>query len=284
MEYILQVEGLSKKFQGFELKNISFKLAKGMIIGIVGENGSGKTTSLKTILDIVKKDQGRVVIFSKEFTGSEKDIKEDIGLVFDDGFFQNTLNVDEIESILKSAYKNWDEEAFNNYLNRYGLERKKKIKDFSKGMLMKLKIATALSHRPRLLILDEPTSGLDPLVRVEILDDLLNFMEDGERSIIFSSHITSDLDKIADYILFFNQGEIILEGDRESLLSDYGILRTSKEEASKVNKALIGGRIEKAYSVDILINNREEFNKTSDEVLDPVSIEDLMVFNIRGEK
>ena len=199
MENILEVKNLSKKYKDFELKNINFKLKKGMIMGFIGENGAGKTTTIKAILDIIKNYKGEIKIFGLDNKKNEKMIKEDIGVVLDDMFFPEILMPIDINSIMKDNYKNWDSNLYFKYLSDFSLPKNKQIKTFSKGMRKKLEIVTALSHHPKLLILDEPTSGLDPIARNEVIDIFQDFIQNEECSILLSSHITTDLEHIADF-------------------------------------------------------------------------------------
>lgn len=195
----IELQNISKKYQGFELKNISFNVPQGCIVGLIGENGAGKTTTIKAILNITKSD-GTIKIFGKDIRNNEKTIREEIGVVLDDSFLSTYLNTKQINSIMRDAYKKWDENIYFNLLKQFDLPTNKLIKDFSSGMKMKLKIAVAISHKPKLLILDEPTSGLDPVVRSEILEIFRKYIENDEtRSILLSTHITTDLEHISDY-------------------------------------------------------------------------------------
>ena len=217
MENNLEVKNLRKKYNGFELKDINLELPKGMIMGLIGENGAGKTTTIKSILNLIKIDKGEIKIFGLNIKENEKKIKEDIGVVLDDGFFSEYLNPADINKIMRKMYKNWDEKLYFKYLEDFKLPKNKISKEFSSGMKMKLKIAVALSHHPKLLILDEPTSGLDPVARSEILDIFQDFIQNEDNSIFVSSHITSDLEHIADYITFINEGKIVLSKTRDEL-------------------------------------------------------------------
>lgn len=215
MENILEIKNLSKKYDSFELKNINIELPKGTIMGFIGENGAGKTTTIKSILNIINKDSGQIKIFGLD--NKETKIKEDIGVVLDDSFLSEYLNPLDINKIMKNIYKNWDEKLYFKYLEDFKLSKEKISKEYSNGMKMKLKIAVALSHHPKLLILDEPTSGLDPIARNEILDIFQEFIQDENKGIFVSSHITSDLEHIADYITFINNGEIIFSKTNTNL-------------------------------------------------------------------
>lgn len=218
MDNILEVNNLCKTYDSFSLKNINLELPKGTIMGLVGENGAGKSTTIKAILNLIHTSDGLVKIFGLDMKEKEIEIKEDIGVVLDEGFFSEYLTPTDINNILSGIYKNWSEELFFKYLEDFKLPKDKISKEFSTGMKMKLKIATALSHKPKLLILDEPTSGLDPIARQDILDIFQEFIQDDEHSVLVSSHITSDLENIADYISFINNGEIVLSKTRDELI------------------------------------------------------------------
>ncbi len=218
MDNILEVKNLCKVYDRFSLKNISFELPKGTIMGLVGENGAGKSTTLKAILNLVKINNGSVKVFGLDMKDKEIEIKEDIGVVLDEGFFSEYLTPTNINDIMTGIYKNWSKELFFKYLEDFNLPKDKISKEYSTGMKMKLKIAVALAHKPKLLILDEPTSGLDPIARGDILDIFQDFIQDEEHSVLVSSHITSDLENIADYITFINNGEIVLSKTRDELI------------------------------------------------------------------
>lgn len=285
MENILEIKNLSKKYDGFELKNINIKLPKGTIMGFIGENGAGKTTTIKLILNIIKKNEGEIKIFGLDNIKEEKRIKEDIGVVLDDSFLSEYLNPLDINKIMKNIYKNWDEELYFKYINEFKLPKDKISKEYSTGMKMKLKIAVALSHHPKLLILDEPTSGLDPIARNEILDIFQDFIQDEEHGIFVSSHITSDLEHIADYVTFINEGEIVFTKTRDELLEDYGIVKCSDEEFRNIDKKDYIKYKKNRYEVDILIGNQMEFKKKYNiSVIDKPTIEDIMLIYVKGGK
>ncbi len=284
MEYALEVKNINKKYDKFELKNVSFKLPKGMIMGFIGENGAGKTTTIKIILDIIKNYTGSIKIFNKDITNIEN-IKEDIGVVLDDMFFPEILTANDINNIMISVYKNWDSNMFNNYLKEFNLPNNKQIKTLSKGMRKKLEIIVALSHHPKLLILDEPTSGLDPVARSEIIDIFQNIIADEECSILLSTHITKDLENIADYITFINNGEIILSDTKDEILDNYAIAKCNKEEFNNINKKDYIKYKKNKYNYEVLIKNIKEFkNKYKINVIDKITLDDLMVLMIKGEE
>ena len=285
MENILEVKNLCKKYKEFELKNVNIILPKGMIMGFIGENGAGKTTTIKAILGIARDYTGEIKLFGLDNRKDDKKIKENIGVVLDDMFFPEILTPNDINSIMKNIYKNWDSKLYFKYLTDFALPNNKAIKTLSKGMRKKLEIVTAISHHPQLLILDEPTAGLDPVARSEVIDLFQSFIQNEECSIFLSSHITTDLEHIADYITFINNGNIILSKTREELLEDYGIVKCSKEEFEKINKKDFIKYKKSKYEYEILVENRKAFNKKYDiDTIDKITLEELMVLMIRGEK
>lgn len=284
MQNILEVKGLNKKYEGFSLENINFNIPSGAIVGLVGKNGSGKTTTINSILDITKRDSGYINYFGLNFDENEYKIKERLGVILGDSFFHDSLNPKEINFLMKDFVSSWKEDKFFSYLEKFDLPKEKSINTFSKGMKMKLKIAVSLSRNAKFLILDEPTVGLDPIVRDEILDELLEFIQDEENSILFSTHITTDLDKVADYIIFLDDGKIVFQEDIETLLSEHGILKCSEEDLEEVDISYIVKVKRNKFSTEALIKNKYEFiEKYPDLVVDKVNIEDIMLFYIKGE-
>ena len=281
----IEINNISKKYSGFELKNISFNVPKGAIVGLIGENGAGKTTTIKSILNIISYS-GEIKIFGKDIKKDEKNIKKEIGTVLDDSFLSDYLNAKSINKIMKEFYENWDEKVYREYLKKFNLPENKIIKEFSSGMKMKLKIATAMSHNPKLLILDEPTSTLDPIIRNEILDIFRKYIEEDEnRSILLSTHITTDLEHISDYIVFIDNGKLMLNIEMQELLDNYAIVKCSRQDFEKIDtKDYIRYKKEK-YQYEVLVNNKYEFeNKYKISTIDKASIEDIMLFYIKGEK
>ncbi len=282
---ILEVKNLNKEYNSFKLKDINLSLPKGMIMGLIGENGAGKTTTIKSILNLTSIDSGEINIFGMDMKEEAKKIKEDIGVVLDDSFLSEHLTPKDINQIMKNIYSNWDEDLFLEYLKDFKLPLKQESKDFSSGMKVKLKIAIAISHYPKLLILDEPTSGLDPVARSEILDIFQDFIQDGESSILVSSHITSDLEHIADYITFINDGKILLSKTRDELLEQYGIVRCSKEDFEKIDENDYEKYKINKYEYDVLVSNKKEFKRKYDfKVIDKPTLDDIMLIYIKGEK
>lgn len=285
MENNIEVNNLSKKYDIFELKNINFTVPKGSIVGFVGENGAGKTTTIKSILNITN-SSGSIKILGKNIKQYEKEIKQNIGVVLDDSFLSEYLTAKQINSIMKDIYNEWNENKYINYLKQFNLPINKLLKDYSSGMKMKLKIATAISHNPKLLILDEPTSGLDPVVRNEILDIFRNYIEEDEtRSIFISTHITTDLEHISDYIVFIKNGEIIFNLPTIELLENYGIIKCSKEDFSKIDEQDYIRFKQEKYQYEVLTDNKENIIKKYDiTTIDKPSIEDIMLLYVKGEK
>lgn len=285
MENLLEVKNLCKKYNGFELKNVNIELPKGIIMGLIGENGAGKSTTIKSILNIINTDNGDIKIFGLDIKKDEKRIKEDIGVVLDDSFLSEYLNPIDINKMMKKIYINWDEKLYFKYIEDFKLPKNKISKEFSSGMKMKLKIAVAISHHPKLLILDEPTSGLDPIARNEILDIFQEFIQNEENSILVSSHITSDLEHIADYITFINDGEVIFTKTRDELLENYGIVKCSEEEFKKIDKKDFVKYKKNKYDYEVLTQDKLEFKKKYDiQVIDKPTIENIMLIYIKGEK
>ena len=281
----IEVKDLSKKYVGFSLDKISFNVPSGMVVGLIGENGAGKTTTIKSILNIIN-SEGTVKIFGKDIKTHEKEIKKDLGVVLDDSFLSAYLTPEHINLVMKDFYQTWDENKYNDLLKQFGLPTDKLVKDFSSGMKMKLKIATAISHNPKLLILDEPTSGFDPVVRSEILDIFRKYIEEDEtRSILLSTHITTDLEHISDYIVFIDKGKIVLNVPTLELLEEYGVVKCSEEEFSKINEKDYVSYKKGKYQYEVLINDKNVFKKkygiTS---IDKPSIDDIMLFYIKGER
>lgn len=286
MENIISIKNLRKKYSsGFELGEINLEIPSGAIIGLIGENGAGKTTFIKTLLNIIEADSGEIIIFGKNHNDEEKIIKEDIGIVFDNMFFPEILTPRDIDFCMESIYKKWDSALFKKYLDDFSLLENEQIKTMSTGMKKKLYIATALSHHPKLLILDEPTSGLDPVIRSEVLDVFLDFIQDSQHTILLSTHITSDLEYIADYIIFMDKGKIILNTEKNEIDNNYGILKCDIDSFSKIDKKDIICYNKNKYNYHIMINNREKLKKKyKDYIIDKVNIEEMMLLMIKGEK
>ncbi len=282
----IEIKNLVKRYDdNFQLGELSLDIPAGEIIGLIGENGAGKTTLIKSILDILKTNKGEIKIFGKNLKNNEINIKEDIGVVLDNSFFPEVLNAKDINSVMQSIYRTWDSKLYFDYLANFNIPISSSIKKLSKGMQKKLEIATALAHRPKLLILDEPTSGLDPVVRNEVLDIFLKFIEDDEHTILFSTHITSDLEHIADEIVFINDGKVLLNKTRDDILDNYGILKCSEEEFNKIDKKDCVAYKKNKYNYEILVSDKEKISKKyKNMVVDKITLEELMVIMIKGDK
>ena len=274
MKNAIEIKNLVKKYDNnFKLGEINLEIPSGCIIGLIGENGAGKTTLIKSILNIINPEKSEIKIFNKDNKEYEKDIKEEIGVVLDNMFFPEILTAKDIGSIMKDIYKKWDQQLFDRYIIDFNIPKNKKINTLSKGM------------RTKLLILDEPTSGLDPVVRTEILDIFLKFIEDDEHTILFSTHITSDLEHIADHIIFIDKGNILLNKTRDEILDNYGILKCDIDSFNKIDKNDIVSYKKNKYDYQILVNNKDKIHKKyKDFILDKITLDDLMVLMIKGER
>lgn len=277
----ISVKNLCKSFNDFKLDNISFNVPKGCIVGFIGENGAGKSTTINLILNEIEKESGQIHVFGIDHSVSA--IKEDIGIVFDECNFHDVFTAKDIEKILAGIYKKWDKNLYHECLKKFKIPQNKPISAFSKGMKMKLSIICAISHKPRLLILDEATTGLDPVVRDEVLDLFLEFIQDEECSIFFSSHITSDIQKIADYVILIHQGKIIFEEQKDNLIYNYGIIRCGKETLSAISPEDYIIYKETNLSVECLVRNKEEIKrKYKNIIVDSATLEDIMLFYVKG--
>ena len=283
MDNILEVRNLTKQYADFTLDHVSFSIPKGTIMGLIGENGAGKSTTINAILDLIHKDDGTVTFWGQELS-SAKQLKEDIGVVFDGINFYETLTAAKVGKISQTAYKQWDDRLYREYLNRFQLPTDKEIKTFSKGMKMKLCIAVALSHRPKLLILDEATSGLDPVMRDDILDVFLEFVQDEEHSIMISSHITTDLEKVADTITFIHQGKVLFCKAKDELLYHYGIIRCGAAVFDEIDKSEILAYRKEDYQWNVLVADKQKARRRyKNTVVDDATIDDILLLYVKGE-
>lgn len=284
MNSILEVKDMTKKYDDFCLDHINFSLPSGSIMGLIGENGAGKTTTIKAILKLIDVDEGCVNIFGSSYDADEKLIKKQIGVVFDECNFHYYMDAFKVSKIMQDIHPGWDSDLFRQYLKNFNISEKKTVKEMSRGMRVKFSLAVALAHRPKLLILDESTSGLDPVSRDDILDILMEFIQDEEHSVLISSHITSDLEKIADYITFLHEGKIILSKSKDELIYNYGIIKCKQNDFDHIDKQDIISYLKKDYGYEILIENKEKINiKYRNLTIDNASIEEIMLFHIKGE-
>ena len=275
----IEVKKLNKKFEDFALKDVSIKVPKGKIVGLIGENGAGKTTLIKCILGAMFTNSGKVELFGKDY---DEKLKDDIGVVFDNSFMIEKYNIKDINRIMKSIYSKWDSKLFFKYVKEYKLPLKKEIQKLSTGMKKKLEIITAICHHPKVLILDEPTSGLDPVIRSEILDMFQDFVDRNDNSILLSTHITSDLEHIADNVVFISKGEIIFDKPLEEIKNDYIVLDVKKDELKNINKKVIIKTKENRLDYQVLIH-KKDMNKDYEKYIKHVtSLDDIMLLYIRG--
>lgn len=285
MENVIELRNVSKSFKGFELKDISISVKKGFVTGFIGGNGAGKSTTIKLIMNLLQPDSGEITLFGLNYKQHEKEIKQRIGFVFDQNVFYENLTLLEMKSLIAPIYKNWDNAAFNHYVDMFELPIKQRLSTFSKGMMMKASLAVALSHHPELIIMDEPTSGLDPIFRRELLGVLRDIMQDGERTIFFSTHITTDLERIADYITFIHNGRHIFSKEYYSIQEDYAIVkgdlnlldRDTEQEFVAIRKTNFG--------FEALTNNKKRVEKLFGDtvLLEKPTLEDIMLYTKKGK-
>ena len=284
MEALLQVNNLTKQYGNFKLDHVSFTIPKGTIMGLVGENGAGKSTTIKAILDLIRKDEGTVTFWGQQLSSSMQ-LKENIGVVFDEINFYQTLTPLRVGKIAGASYRQWNDKIYKEYLKRFNLPIDEKIKEMSRGMKMKLSIAVALSHNPKLLILDEATSGLDPVMRDDILDIFLDFVQDENHSVLLSSHITTDLEKVADYITFIHHGKVAFSKTKDELRYNYGIIRCGTDFFNKLDKKEILAYRKEAYQWDVLVADKDKARrKYKNAVVDNATIDDILVLYVKGEQ
>ena len=284
MTNCIELQGLCKAYPSFSLHNINLTLPGGTIMGLIGENGAGKTTTIKCILNLVRRDAGTITVMGHDNLEQEQLAKVDIGVVLDECFFHDALRPADLNRILAPIFPNWSTELFHTYLSQFQLPEKKLIKEFSRGMKTKLSLAAALAHRPKLLILDEPTAGLDPVVREEILDEFLAFIQDESHSILLSSHITTDLEKIADYITYLHQGQVVLSDTKDNILCQYGRLSCTAAQLLAIDPAELLQVRRGSYSCQALVPNLAAFRRAHPELtVDAVSLDEIMLFVAKGE-
>lgn len=278
---VLELCNVTKNYEDFKLDNVSFEVPRGCICGFIGQNGAGKTTTIQLILDIIKKDGGSIKVFGQDMETNGAALKEKIGVVFDEMGFHEFLTANEINGVMKNIYTNWKEEVFFDYLKRFSLPRKKRCGSFSRGMRMKLQIGVALSHEAELLIMDEPTSGLDPIVRNEILQIFQEYVLEENHTILLSSHITGDLERIADMVTFIDHGKIILSGDKNEILEHHGLIKCKKEDLEKIDKEDIVSCRQSAFCTEVLVADREKCAHKYDKmIMEQTTLEEIMIFYV----
>ena len=287
MEYenAIEIKNLVKRYDGFTLDDVSFTVPKGSIMGFIGQNGAGKTTTINCILNLIKRDEGEIRLFGMDMPKEEYGIKKYVSAVFDELPFNEDLNANILDKILSGVFSGWDHAVFTEFLDRLQLPSKKKFKEFSKGMKMKLQIAAALSHHAKVLIMDEATTGLDPVVRNEILDIFLEFLQDEENAILMSSHITSDLEKIADRVSFIDKGKLLISGVKDEILDDHGIMKIGKKELADIDRAdYISARVTD-FGADLMVTDRAATaRKYSGALIEKTTLEEIMLFYVNRDK
>ncbi len=277
----LEIKNLNKSFKDFKLDNLSLSLPCGCIMGLIGENGAGKSTTIKLILDILKKDSGSITILGRDNEDNIQLTKEDVGVVMDEAGIPDCMTAAQVGKVMSFTFKNWDSAEYAELLKRFDLPLDKPYKDFSRGMKMKLGIAVAMSHHAKLLLLDEPTSGLDPVVRDEVVELFFEFTRDEEHSILISSHIVSDLEKLCDYIAFLHKGKLLLCEEKDVLLSEYGIIHCTDEQIKVIDASAIKHKKESPYGIEAIVA-RDSI--PADMSISPISIEELFVYMVKEAK
>lgn len=281
MNNVLELTDVTKDYGDFILDHVSFSVPEGSICGFIGQNGAGKTTTIQLILNIIKKNAGTIKVFGESMETNDVKLKEDIGIVFDEMGYHDFLTAKELSQIMGNIYSNWNAELFFSYLERFGLPKKKRCGKFSRGMRMKLQIAVAMSHDAKLLIMDEPTSGLDPIVRNEILQIFQEFVMEENHSILLSSHITGDLERIADEVVFINNGKIVLAGNKDEILATHGLLKCKKDELATIDKADIVSTRPSAFCTEVLISDKDACQKKYPKILmEQTTLEEIMIFYV----
>ncbi|HEK9099605.1 ABC transporter ATP-binding protein [Bacillus pfraonensis] len=284
MSAVLEVNNLSKSYDSFSLKNVTFSLNKDCITGFVGTNGSGKTTTIKAILGLALKDSGTIHFLGKDIDKNERKSKNKIGIVLDEGYFYEELTLKEMKNVIAPSYTEWDESIFLSYIEQFNLKLDQKIATLSKGMRMKYAVALALSHHADLLIMDEPTSGLDPLVRNELMNILLDFMKEPGKSVFFSTHITSDLDKIADTIILIDNGKILLNEEKDYLLDTHALVKGDNQFINKQTQKLFLSLHQSRYGFEGITHQKENIRQLiPDAIMERPTIEDIMLAYIGGD-
>lgn len=281
----IELKGVTKKYDGFTLDNISFEVPQGSIMGFIGQNGAGKTTTIRSMLNIIPINEGEIKLLGLDYIKQEQEVKERIAVVFDELPFQDLFNAKDVAKIFEGIYPKWDNAVYQQYLDRFQLPQKKKVGQFSKGMKMKLQIACALSHDAELLLMDEATTGLDPIVRDEILHIFLEYLQDEGRSILMSSHITSDLEKIADSVTFIDRGKILISGYKDEILETHGIIKCSEEDYRNIDSADVISVRKNTYGVEAMVSDREAMQyKYSGLIIDPITLEEVMLYYVNRDK
>ncbi len=282
---VIEFRNVVKDYGDFRLDNISFAVPEGSVCGFIGQNGAGKTTAISLLLDLINRDSGEIYLFGEPVDGKHSYLREDVGVVFDEMGFHEFLTAKQINVILKNSYKNWDEETFFDNLKKFSLPSNKPCGAFSRGMRMKLQIAAALSHSAKLLVMDEPTSGLDPIVRNEIMQIFREFEMQENHTILLSSHITGDLEKIADEVVFIDGGKIVLKGNKDDILEKHALLKCSNEDAAKISASVVVYAQPGAYGTEMLVNDAEACRRLyPGMVIEPSTLEEIMIYYVNRAK
>lgn len=277
----LEIKNLNKKYEHFQLKDVSFQLEKGYIMGFIGANGAGKTTTIKSILNLTRMDSGEIHVLGKDIAEHEVELKQKIGSAFGEINFYSRIRIKALTKVIKNFYRQWDDQTYYKYLKKFNLNEDKKISELSTGMKVKYSLTLALSHGAKLLILDEPTSGLDPAARDDLLDIFQNLIQDGEISILFSTHITSDLEKCADYITYIHNGQIINSAEKEEFIESYRLLNGSKEQLPYVENELISYKVN-SFGFTGLIHTKD-FDPSLDIQSTVPNLEEIMIYFSKKE-
>lgn len=281
MKNVIELKNVTKDYGDFKLDHVSFSVSEGSVCGFIGQNGAGKTTTIKLLLDVISADSGEILLFGEDIKKDSARLREDIGVVFDEMGFHEFMTGKDINIMMKNIYKNWDEKVFFDYLKRFSLPAKKQCGSFSRGMRMKLQIAVALSHNAKLLVMDEPTSGLDPIVRNEMIQIFREYVAEEGHTILLSSHITGDLEKLADEVVFINGGKIFLAGNKDEILEKHGLLKCKKEEVGDVSESFIVDVQQGISCMEVLVNDRNACEELYPQmVTEQASLEDIMRFYV----
>jgi len=285
MKKILEVERISKRYRDFTLEDVTFSLEQGYIMGLIGPNGAGKSTVVRLIMNLIKADGGRVLVCGQEVRANEQAVKEKIGFVFDETYAYGILTVQEMKRIIAPFYRTWNEGLFMEYLESFAIDPKKKIDDLSRGMKTKFSLSIALSHGAELIIMDEPPSGLDPVFRSELLDVLYGIIQEGKVSILFSTHITSDLERIADYITFLNNGRVVFSETKDAAMERYALVRAPAAHIDRDTEELLVGYRISGDIVEGLTHRSEEVARLfgRNAVVEPASLDDIMLNTVKGK-
>lgn len=281
MKNAIEIRNLRKNYPSFSLKDISLTLPSGCIMGFIGENGAGKSTTIKALLGLIKIDGGQLHLLGQKAVRENRKLYNDVGFVLDNFTFPEGMTALQVGTMLGGIYKGWDNSLYRKNLQNFSLDPKKKIKEYSRGMNMKLSIAAAISHGAKLLILDEPTSGLDPIIRDEILEILRDFIQDEQHAVFLSSHITSDLEKICDYITFIHNGKLLLSEEKDTLLGTYGILKCGKRDFDAIDPRFIHSYRKNDFGAEALVKRKFMPDR---HIIDPASLDDIMLFMVKGQK